>query len=152
VSKLATLGLGVIAIILGIIFEKQNVAFLVGLTFAIAASANFPVLVASIFWGKMTTRGALVGGFAGLISALTLTVMSKAVWGETLGHMGPDGKPVGLIFLDNPAIISIPLAFICIWLFSITDNSKQAQKDRALFPAQRVRCETGIGAEGTASH
>ncbi len=152
VSKFATLGLGVIAIILGIIFEKQNVAFLVGLTFAIAASANFPVLVASIFWGKMTTRGALIGGFAGLVSALVLTVMSKAVWGETLGHMGADGKPVGLFFLDNPAIISIPLAFICIWLFSITDNSKQAQKERALFPAQRVRCETGIGSEGTASH
>jgi cation/acetate symporter len=152
VSKIATFALGIIAILLGIIFEKQNVAFLVGLTFAIAASANFPVLVASIFWSKMTTRGAVVGGFAGLITAVVLTIMSKAVWGETLGHMGPDGKPVGLIFLDNPAIISIPVAFFFIWLVSILDNSKQAQTERALYPAQRVRCETGIGAEGAVSH
>ena len=152
VSKFATFGLGLVAIALGIVFETQNVAFMVGLAFAIAASANFPVLAASIFWSKMTTRGALIGGFAGLISAVALTIMSKAVWGDALGHMGADGKPVGLIFLDNPAIISIPLSFFCIWLFSVLDGSERAKIDRAAFDAQRVRCETGIGAEGTASH
>ena len=156
VSKGATLVLGVVAIGLGIAFESQNVAFMVGLAFAIAASANFPVLVASIFWGKMTTRGAFIGGFAGLITAVTLTILSKAVWGDVLGHtvMGADGKavPVGLIGLDNPAIISIPVAFFCIWLFSILDNSKQAKAERALYEAQKVRCETGVGAEGAAAH
>lgn len=156
VSKVATFVLGVVAIGLGIAFESQNVAFMVGLAFAIAASANFPVLVASIFWGKMTTRGAFIGGFAGLITAVVLTILSKAVWGDVLGHTitGADGKAVsvGLIGLDNPAIISIPVAFICIWLFSILDNSKQAKAERALYEAQRVRCETGVGAEGAAAH
>jgi cation/acetate symporter len=155
VSKGATLVLGVVAIILGIAFESQNVAFMVGLAFAIAASANFPVLVGSIFWSNMTTRGAMLGGLAGLISAVGLTVMSKAVWGDVLLHKAlVDGKEVsvGLINLDNPAIISIPVAFFCIWLFSILDNSKRAEIDRGLFEAQKVRCETGIGAEGAASH
>jgi cation/acetate symporter len=152
VSKIATFGLGLVAIGLGIAFESQNVAFMVGLAFAIAASANFPVLVASIFWSKMTTRGAMIGGFAGLISAVVLTIMSKAVWGDVLGNVGPDGKPVGLIFLNNPAIVSIPISFACIWLFSILDSSDRAKIDRAAFDAQRIRCETGIGAEGASGH
>ncbi|NKN33427.1 cation acetate symporter [Marichromatium bheemlicum] len=156
ISRFATFGLGLVAIGLGIAFESQNVAFMVGLAFAIAASANFPVLVASIFWGRMTTRGALAGGFAGLFSAVVLTVMSKAVWGDVLGHTapGPDGAPVpiGLIGLDNPAIVSIPVAFFFIWLVSLLDNSEQAQRERIAYRAQRIRCETGIGAEGAASH
>ena len=152
VGRIATFILGLIAIGLGIAFEQQNVAFMVGLAFAIAASANFPVLATSIFWGGMTTRGAVIGGIIGLITALVLTVISKAVWGDTLGFTGPDGKPVGLFFLDNPAIISIPVAFFFIWLFSVLDNSEQAKKERALFEAQRVRCETGIGAEGASGH
>ncbi len=105
-SKIATFVLGLVAIALGIAFESQNVAFMVGLAFAIAASANFPVLVASIFWGKMTTRGAFIGGFAGLITAVVLTILSKAVWGDVLGNtiMGADGKavPVGLICTRQP--------------------------------------------------
>jgi cation/acetate symporter len=152
VGRIATFALGLVAIGLGIAFEQQNVAFMVGLAFAIAASANFPVLVSSIFWRGMTTWGAFIGGFAGLITAVTLTILSKAVWGETLGHLGADGKPVGLITLDNPAIISIPVAFICIWLFSMLDRSAQANGERAAFAAQRVRCETGIGAEGASGH
>ena len=81
--------------------------------------------------------------------------MSKAVWGDVLLHKAMvDGKEVsvGLITLDNPAIISIPVAFFCIWLFSILDNSKRAKIDRGLFEAQKVRCETGIGAEGASGH
>jgi cation/acetate symporter len=156
VSRIATFVLGLVAIGLGIAFETQNVAFMVGLAFAIAASANFPVLVASIFWGKMTTRGALVGGFAGLISAVGLTIVSKAVWGDVLGFTGVNAEgqvvPIGLIPLDNPAIVSIPIAFFCIWLFSVLDNSPRAKIDRAAYFAQRIRCETGIGAEGAASH
>ena len=156
VSRIATLALGVLAIALGIAFESQNVAFMVGLAFAIAASANFPVLVASIFWSKMTTRGAMIGGFAGLFSAVGLTIVSKAVWGDVLGFTAVNAEgvavPVGLIPLDNPAIISIPIAFFCIWLFSILDSSERSKIDRAAYAAQRIRCETGIGAEGAASH
>jgi len=155
VSKFATFALGLVAIGLGIAFETQNVAFMVGLAFAIAASANFPVLITSIFWGKMTTRGAVVGGLVGLISAVILTILSKAVWGDVLGHTAMvDGKEiaVGLIGLNNPAIISMPLAFFFIWLISLLDNSERAKLDRAAFDAQKIRCETGIGAEGAASH
>ena len=78
VSRIATIVLGVLAIVLGIVFEKQNVAFMVGLAFAIAASSNFPVLFLSMFWRGLTTRGAVVGGWLGLIVAAVLTVLSKA--------------------------------------------------------------------------
>ncbi len=86
VSRATTLVLGVIAVLLGIVFEKQNVAFMVSLAFAIAASANFPVLILSLLWKNCTTRGAVVGGFLGLISSLVLTVLSPSVWVDTLGN------------------------------------------------------------------
>jgi cation/acetate symporter len=155
ISKIATFCLGLLAIALGIAFESQNVAFMVGLAFAVAASANFPVLVASIFWKNMTTRGALAGGLVGLISAVVLTILSKAVWGDVLGNTAiVDGveTSVGLIGLNNPAIVSMPLAFFFIWLVSVLDNSERARQERAAFEAQHVRCETGIGAEGAVAH
>lgn len=148
VSKIATLFLGVLAIILGIIFENQNVAFMVGLAFAIAASCNFPVLVTSIFWRGLTTRGALIGGFLGLISAVVGVILSPAVWEATLGN--PKGSaPVAL---DNPALFSITIAFAGIWLFSVLDRSTRAKADRDGFDAQYVRCQTGIGAAGATTH
>jgi cation/acetate symporter len=148
VSKIATLFLGVLAIILGIIFENQNVAFMVGLAFAIAASCNFPVLVTSIFWKGLTTRGALIGGFLGLISAVVGVILSPAVWEATLGN--PKGSaPVAL---DNPALFSMAIAFAGIWLFSVLDRSARARADRGGFDAQYVRCQTGIGAAGATTH
>lgn len=155
ISRIATFSLGLLAIALGVAFETQNVAFMVGLAFAVAASANFPVLVTSIFWEKMTTRGALAGGLVGLFSAVILTVLSKAVWGDVLGNTAiVDGAEIsiGLIGLNNPAIVSMPLAFFFIWLVSVLDNSARAQQERAAFEAQRIRCETGIGAEGALAH
>src|SRR6267142_1355453 len=148
VSKIATLFLGVLAIILGIIFENQNVAFMVGLAFAIAASCNFPVLVMSIFWKGLTTRGAMIGGFLGLISAVVGVILSPAVWEATLGN--PKGSAP--IPLDNPALFSITLAFAGIWLFSVLDRSARARADRGGFDAQYVRCQTGIGASGATTH
>ncbi len=90
VSKFASLALGVVAVVLGILFEKQNVAFLVGLTFGIAASANFPVLILSMYWKGLTTRGALLGGLTGLVSAVVFVVLSKAVWVVVLENPAPD--------------------------------------------------------------
>ena len=148
VSKIATLVLGVLAIFLGIVFENQNVAFMVGLAFAIAASCNFPVLVMSIFWRGLTTRGAMIGGFLGLISAVVGVVLSPAVWEATLGF----AKGSAPIKLDNPAIFSMALAFAGIWLFSILDRSKRAQIDRDGFHAQYIRCQTGIGAAAATTH
>ncbi|MBR1205501.1 MULTISPECIES: cation acetate symporter [unclassified Bradyrhizobium] len=148
VSKIATLFLGVLAIILGIIFENQNVAFMVGLAFAIAASCNFPVLVMSIFWKNLTTRGALIGGLLGLISAVVGVILSPAVWEVTLGF----AKGSAPIKLDNPALFSMTIAFVSIWLISVLDRSARAAKDRDGFDAQFVRSQTGIGAASATSH
>ncbi len=139
--------IGLIAIGLGYIFENQNVAFMVGLAFSVAASCNFPVLVMSILWGGTTTMGALVGGFLGLISAVLMIVLSKAVWVDTF-HMA--AAPV--FPYDNPALFSIPIAFIFIWLVSNLDRSTRARREQAAFEAQSIRAETGIGAEGATAH
>ena len=148
ISKITTLVLGVIAVVLGIAFEKQNIAFMVSLAFAIAASANFPVLFMSVLWKDCTTRGAVIGGFLGLFSSVALTVVSPSVWEATLGN--PKGS--ALFPYASPALFSMTIGFVGIWLFSILDNSKQAKIDRAGFLAQQVRSETGIGAAGASSH
>jgi cation/acetate symporter len=148
VSRITTLALGVIAVALGIAFEKQNIAFMVALAFAIAASANFPVLFMSVLWKDCTTRGAVIGGFLGLISSVVLTVVSPSVWEATLGN------PKGSAWFPyaSPALFSMTIGFVGIWLFSILDNSEQAKKERAAFPAQQVRSETGYGASGASGH
>ena len=91
VSRMTTVALGILAIVLGIVFEKQNIAFMVSLAFAIAASANFPVLFMSVLWKDCTTRGAVVGGFLGLVSSVVLTIVSPSVWEATLGN--PRARP-----------------------------------------------------------
>jgi cation/acetate symporter len=148
VSRITTLALGVIAVALGIAFEKQNIAFMVALAFAIAASANFPVLFMSVLWKDCTTRGAVIGGFLGLISSVALTVVSPSVWEATLGN------PKGSAWFPyaSPALFSMTIGFVGIWLFSILDNSEQAKKERAAFAAQQVRSETGFGASGASGH
>ncbi len=146
-SKIATLGLAIFAMILGIVFEKQNVAFMVGLAFSVAACANFPVLVLSMFWKGLTTRGAVAGGVVGLVLAVTLIILSKAVWVDTLGISDTAVNP-----FNGPAIFAMPLAFFCCWLFSVTDNSAQAQAERKAFDAQFVRSQTGIGISGASDH
>jgi len=148
VSKLTTIALGVLAVVLGIVFEKQNIAFMVSLAFAIAASANFPVLFMSVLWKDCTTKGAVIGGFLGLISSVALTVVSPSVWEATLGN--PKGS--ALFPYTSPALFSMTIGFVGIWLFSILDRSQQAAADRAGFLAQQVRSETGIGASGASGH
>ena len=146
VSKIATIGLGIVAVLLGILFEKQNIAFLVGLTFGIAASTNFPILILSMYWRGLTTRGALLGGLAGLISAVTFVVLSKAVWVVVLGNAQ------AIFPYEQPALFSMPLAFFFTWLFSVTDSSARAKIDKAGFDDQYVRSQTGIGAASASAH
>jgi cation/acetate symporter len=146
VSKYATFGIGIAAIIFGIAFEKQNIAFVVALAFTIAASANFPVLFMSIFWKGLTTRGAVLGGYVGLISALLLVILGPVVWTQILG-MGE-----AIVPYKFPAVFSVPLAFLAIYFFSITDNSEDAQRCKDAFEAQDIRCQTGIGADGASDH
>ena len=148
VSRITTLALGVVAVLLGIAFEKQNIAFMVSLAFAIAASANFPVLFLSLLWKDCTTRGAVIGGFLGLVSSVVLTVLSPSVWEATLGNeAGSAPFPY-----TSPALFSMSIAFFGIWFFSITDRSKQAAKERDAFKAQQVRAETGLGASRSSGH
>ena len=146
VSKITTIVLGIVAVVLGIAFEKQNIAFMVSLAFAIAASANFPVLFMSVLWKDCTTRGATIGGYIGLITAVVLTVLSKAVWVDVFNNAKE------IFPYTSPALFSMVLAFVAIWFFSITDKSARAAVDRAGFAAQKVRSETGIGAAGVSGH
>ncbi|AOJ91327.1 cation acetate symporter [Burkholderia sp. MSMB0856] len=138
VARATTVVLGVLAILLGIAFEKQNIAFIVSLTFSIAASSNFPVLLLSIYWRGLTTRGAVLGGLLGLATAVTLTVLSPTVWVTVLGHAH------AVYPYEYPALFSMAAAFAGVVLFSVTDRSARARHERAQFDTQLVACETGI--------
>lgn len=146
ISRLSTIALGILAIILGIVFENQNVAFMVGLAFAIAASSNFPVLVLSISWRGCTTRGATIGGFIGLFTATVWVVLSSTVWVDVFGFAE------AITPFPNPGILSIPLAFISIWFFSVTDKSADAATEKAAFDGLSVRAQTGLGVSQASAH
>ncbi len=146
VSKLCVIGLGILAVLLGIAFEKQNVAYIVALTFSIAACANFPILVLSVFWRGLTTRGAVLGGYTGILGSIGLLIIGPTVWTKVLGN-GPAIFPY-----DFPTFVVLPAVLIVAYVASVTDNSESARKERAAFDAQKVRSETGLGAEAAASH
>ena len=146
VSRFASVGLGLVAIVLGIAFEKMNVAFMVALAFGIAASANFPVLILSMYWKGLTTRGAIVGGYSGLVAAVLLVVLSKSVWVTVLGNAQ------AIFPYDQPALFSMPLAFLLTYIFSKLDNSAEGNAERAMFDDQYVRAQTGFGAAEASSH
>jgi cation/acetate symporter len=146
VSKIATICIGIVAIMLGIIFEKQNIAFMVGLAFAIAASANFPILFLSMYWSKLTTRGAVIGGSLGLLTAILLVLFGPIVWVQILGNAE------ALFPYKYPALFSVTVSFVAIWFFSITDKSDDAKKEHEAYEAQFIRSQTGIGAEGAVAH
>ena len=146
VSKFATVGLGFLAIILGILFEKQNVAFMVGLAFGVAAAANFPVLILSMYWKGLTTRGALWGGYGGLVSAVLFVLFSKSVWVDVLHNPAP------LFPYTQPALFAMPVAFLLAYIFSKTDSSVRAKDEIAAFEDQYVRAQTGFGAATASNH
>jgi cation/acetate symporter len=138
VSKVAAICIGIVAVLLACSFENQNVAFMAGLALSVAASCNFPVLAMAIFWRGTTTRGAVIGALAGLIGSVVLVVLSKTVWVAVFGFKS------ALFPYENPALFSMPLAFICIWLFSVTDRTARAARERKAFDAQFVQSEIGI--------
>ncbi|NMY70332.1 cation acetate symporter [Pseudomonas sp. WS 5414] len=146
VSKIATLCIGVLAVLLGLLFESQNIAFLSGLVLAIAASVNFPVLFLSMFWKGLTTRGAVGGSLAGLISAIVLLILSPAVWVNVLHH------PQALFPYANPALFSMSLAFFAAWALSVSDRSPRAELERGRYLAEFIRSMAGIGASGASHH
>ena len=146
VSKIATIALGFVAIILGILFEKQNVAFMVGLAFGVAAAANFPVLILSMYWKGLTTRGALFAGYGGLVSAVLFVVLSKAVWVDVFGFKA------AIFPYSQPALFAMPVAFLLAFVFSKSDSSVRAQSEIEAFDDQYVRSQTGFGSAAAASH
>ncbi|KOC88604.1 cation acetate symporter [Winslowiella iniecta] len=141
VSKITVLILGIVAILLGIMFEKQNIAFMVGLAFSIAASCNFPIILLSMYWSKLTTRGAMIGGWLGLLTAVILMILGPTIWVQVLGNAKP------IYPYEYPALFSMLAAFIGTWLFSVTDSSAEGAQERLRFRAQFVRSQTGVGIE-----
>ena len=146
VTKIATVGLGILAIILGIVFENQNVAFTVGLAFAIAASVNFPILLLSIYWSGLTTKGAFWGGLIGLVTVMSLVILSPSVWVKSFGFAE------AIFPYDHPAIFSMPLTFVLVYLISKFDNSARAKIDREGFKAQDFRAQSGVGISEAVAH
>ncbi|HIE1062954.1 TPA: cation/acetate symporter ActP [Serratia marcescens] len=146
VSKITVVVLGLVAIALGILFEKQNIAFMVGLAFSIAASCNFPIIILSMYWSRLTTRGAMIGGWLGLLTAVILMILGPTIWVQILGH----DKPI--YPYEYPALFSMIVAFAGTWLFSITDSSLAGQQERERFRAQFVRSQTGLGISQGSSH
>lgn len=146
VSKITVLVLGVVAIAQGILFEKQNIAFMVGLAFSIAASCNFPIILLSMYWSKLTTRGAMVGGWLGLLTAVVLMILGPTIWVQVLGHATP------VYPYEYPALFSMLVAFVGTWLFSITDHSQQGALERAKFRGQFIRSQTGVGISQGKAH
>jgi len=138
VAKISTIIFGVTAILLGILFKGQNVAYMVGLTFAIACSGNFPAILLSIIWKKITTQGAVWAIIIGSVSATVFIILSPTVWVEVL-------KNKEAIFpLRNPAIISMTLAFLVAIVFSLLAPDKEAE---AKFEDEQLRTFLGVGAE-----
>ena len=126
-SKIVAIVLGIVVTILGIAFERQNIAYLVSLTLAIGASTNFPLLILSMYWRGLTTTGAIVGGVVGLFTAVLLMILGPAVWVDIFGNEQP-------IFPQAyPALYSVTLAFLTMWLVSKIDGSDQAIIDRENF-------------------
>lgn len=137
ISRVATVAVGLVAIGLGIVFEKQNVAFMATLSLAVAASVNFALLFLSLFWAGLTTRGALWGGIAGLVSSIVMVVLSAAVWVDVLGNAAP------LFPYPHPTIFSLPLTLAVAVLASLSDRSARADRERAAYAGQLAISETG---------
>ena len=146
VTRYASVGLGLTAILLGILFKDQNVLFLVALAFGVASSVNFPVLILSMYWKGLTTRGALWGGIAGLVSSVGLVILSPTVWVKILGNKA------AIFPYDHPAIVSMTLAFFVTWLLSVTDKSVRASKEKEAYEEQYIRAQTGLGAAAASAH
>jgi cation/acetate symporter len=138
VAKAATVVFGVLAVLLGVLFEKQNVAFMVGLAFAVAASANFPALLMSIVWKRFTTAGAVASILTGAVLSVLLIVISPTVWVDVL-------KNKEAIFpIKNPAIVSMTAAFLIGILVSLAAREPSAE---ASFEDEKLRTYLGVGAE-----
>jgi cation/acetate symporter len=138
VARRATVVFGILAVLLGILFKGQNVAFMVGLAFAIACSANFPALLLSITWRRFNTAGAVAGIYTGALLSVTLILLSPTVWVDLFHYRA------AIVPLRNPAIISMPAAFVVAILVSLMARESEAE---ARFDDEKLRTYLGVGAE-----
>lgn len=137
ISRIATVLVGIVAIALGILFQKQNVAFMATLSLAVAASVNFALLALSLFWRGLTTKGAVYGGVVGLVSSVGMVLLSSAVWVDIFGFAEP------IFPYPHPTIFSLPLTLVTAVLVSLGDKSARADAERAAFNEQSIVAETG---------
>jgi cation/acetate symporter len=149
VARVTVVVIGILAILGGIFAQGQNVAFLVALAFAVAASANLPTIVYSLFWKRFTTRGALWSMYGGLTSAIVLIAFSPVVSGSETSMLKTEAIDFAIFPLSNPGIISIPLAFLLGLIVSVLDNRRE---DALKQSEMEVRSLTGLGAEKAVSH
>lgn len=134
-SRYCALTIGILSVLLGIVFKGQNIAFIGSMPMVLAASVCFPVLITSLYWEKLTTKGALAGGSVGLVSGLILIILGPLVWVDIFGFDEP------LFPYTFPGLFSMSLAFLTIWLVSIGDRSEQGKADRAGYLPQLLKCE-----------
>jgi len=146
ISRISILGFGLASIILGILFEQQNIAVIVATALAIAASVNFPLLVLAIYWRGLTSRGALFGGGVTLAVSLFLIILSEGFWVQILGNPEP------LFPYVYPTVFTLPLGFVLVIAFSKLDRSESSKAERGRFTQQQIRAETGLGAVDVIEH
>jgi cation/acetate symporter len=147
VARRTVVVIGILAIIGGIGVQGQNIAFLVALAFAVAASANLPTILYSLYWRRFTTRGAVWSMYGGLAAAIILILLSPVFWGTETSVFKNTG--VAIWPLNNPGIVSIPVGFVLGWLGSVTSRTKE---DRRVAAEMDVRSLTGFGAEEATRH
>lgn len=138
IARFATVGFGIGAVVLGMLFKGQNVAFMVGLAFAVACSANFPPLLLSIVWRRFNTAGAVTSILSGAVLSLLLILLSPTVWVDVLHY------PAAVFPLRNPAIVSMPVSFLCGIAASLLTREPDAE---VRFDDEKLRTYLGIGAE-----
>ncbi len=136
ITRITTISLGIISILLGKAFQHHNVAAIAALPMVVAASTNFPVLILALYWRNLTTRGAIMGAAAGLVSSVVLIVIGPGVWQKIFGF------PEALFPYDYPGLFTVPVAFVTCWIISTTDRSARAEQDRCGYAELVVKAES----------
>jgi len=146
VSRYSTVLIGIISVVLGFAFEGQNVAVTAATALAIAASVNFPIIFLTLYWKGLTTRGTVIGGYAGLLICMALIVISPAIMVDVLGY------ETAIFPYTYPTIIAMPVTFCFVWFISRFDNSEAAREERAKYADQAFHSELGADIAEAAEH
>ena len=146
ITKISVLVVGALSIVLGVVFETQNIAVVTAFALAIAASVNFPLLLLSMYWRGLTSRGAVLGGALTFVFTIIIIILSKNIWVDVLGH---DKAIFPYVY---PTVFTMPVGFVLVWFFSLIDKSDKARLEKSRFDAQFFRSETGVGADEAAKH